>query len=350
MRAAQIVAFHKPLEVGEVPDPTPGPADAVVRVEAEGICRTDWHAWQGHLSWVGLAPELPVIPGHEFSGVVEEVGREVRSIRPGDRVTVPFHEACGYCGYCLAGVPNRCENLQIFGITHNGGYAQYVLVRNADFNCIKLPESVDFLTAAAIGCRYMTAYHGVTKRGNVRPGQWVVVHGCGGVGLSAVQIAAAMGAQVIAVDVSDQKLAKAKEEGAVATINARRENVPETIKELTRGGADVSIDALGIRDTVRNSVLCLRKGGRHVQIGLTTSQERGEVELPMDIIVAQELEVHGSLGNPHPDYRGLLALVERGTLKPASLVSRTVRLDEASNVLEQMSEFATLGFHIITEF
>ncbi|HEY8415403.1 MAG TPA: zinc-dependent alcohol dehydrogenase family protein, partial [Thermaerobacter sp.] len=350
MRAAQIVAFQKPLEVGEVPDPTPGPADAVVRVEAEGICRSDWHAWMGDWSWVGLSPELPVIPGHEFSGVVEAVGREVRGIRPGDRVTAPFHEACGHCGYCLAGVPNLCETVQIFGITRNGGYARYVLVHNADFNCIKLPESVDFLTAAAIGCRYMTAYHGVAKQGDVRPGQWVVVHGCGGVGLSAVQIATAMGAQVIAVDVSDEKLAKAREEGAVATVNARRESVPEAVRELTRGGADVSIDALGIRDTVRNSVLCLRKGGRHVQIGLTTSQEQGEVELPIDVIVAQELQIIGSLGNPHPDYRELLALVERGTLQPASLVSQTVRLDEASDVLQKMTEFGTLGFHIITEF
>ncbi|ADU51828.1 Alcohol dehydrogenase zinc-binding domain protein [Thermaerobacter marianensis DSM 12885] len=350
MLAAQIVAFQQPLRVERVPDPTPGPADAVIRVAAEGICRSDWHAWMGDWSWIGLSPALPIIPGHEFSGTVEAVGREVRRLRPGDRVTVPFHEACGHCSYCLGGVPNLCDAVQIYGITQNGGYAEYVLVRNADFNCIKLPDAVDFLTAAAIGCRYMTAFHGVTKQGDVRPGQWVVVHGCGGVGLSAVQIAAAMGAQVIAVDVSEQKLAKARDEGAVATVDARHENVPQAVKDLTRGGADVSIDALGIRDTVRNSVLCLRKGGRHVQIGLTTSQERGEVELPVDVIVAQELQIYGSLGNPHPDYRALLALVERGVLKPASLVSRTVRLEEASDVLHQMTEFGTLGFHVITEF
>jgi len=345
MRAARIVAFQKPLQVEDVPDPSPGPGDAVVRVQAEGICRSDWHTWMG--DW---PCELPRIPGHEFSGVVEAVGRDVRNIRPGDRVTAPYHEACGHCSYCLAGAPNLCDHIHIVGITRDGGYAQYVLVRNADFNCIKLPDEVDDLTAASLGCRYMTAYHGLTKQGNVRPGQWVAIHGCGGVGLSAVQIASAMGAQVIAVDISDEALAKAQAEGAVAAVNARRENVPEAIKEITKGGADVSVDALGIHDTVRNSVLSLRKGGRHVQIGLTTADERGEVGLPINLIVSNELQIYGSAGNPHPNYRGLMALVARGVLKPKSLVTRTVALEEASEVLEKMTNFEITGFHVITKF
>ncbi|ATY84981.1 alcohol dehydrogenase [Kyrpidia spormannii] len=351
MKAARLVEHKKPLPVMEVPDPKPGPGDAVLRVEACGICRSDWHAWQGDWSWIGLSPELPITPGHEFGGVVEEVGKDVKNYKRGDRVTVPFHAGCGHCQYCLSGVPNLCENLQIYGLVSgfDGGYAQYVLVKNADFNLIPLPENVDGVTAAAIGCRYMTGYHGVV-RGNVKPGDWVAIQGAGGVGLSAVQVAAALGGQVIAVDIDDAKLEKAREEGAVATINAKRENVPEAIKEITKGGAHVGIDALGVRDTVLNSVLSLRKGGRHVQVGLTTSEEGGMVSIPVDMITAMELEFVGSLGNPHPAYRGLLSLVSSGRLNPKTLVNKEVGLEDVSQTFEDMSNFRTKGFHVITKF
>jgi D-arabinose 1-dehydrogenase-like Zn-dependent alcohol dehydrogenase len=348
MKAAVMVAQREPLEIREMPDPTPGPHDAVVRVEAEGICRSDWHAWMGDWSWIGFSPQLPIIPGHELGGVVEAVGSEVRSVQVGDRVTVPFHEGCGRCTYCLGGRPNLCDNPQVLGFSHDGGYAQFVRVPNAEFNCIKLPEGVESRVAAAIGCRYMTGYHAVTRQGQIRPGQWVAVHGAGGVGLSAIQVANAAGAQVIAVDIDDAKLQKAMEEGAIATLNARTEDVPAAIKEITRGGAHVSIDALGISDTVTNSILCLRKGGRHVQVGLTTQNEHGMVALPVDAMVVMELEFVGSLGNPHPDYAGLLALVERGKLQPQSLITRDVALEEASDVLRSMTDFKTVGFNVIT--
>ncbi|WP_029423425.1 zinc-dependent alcohol dehydrogenase family protein [Alicyclobacillus macrosporangiidus] len=349
MKAARIVEHRQPLQIEEVPDPTPGPHDAVVRVQASGICRSDWHAWMGDWSWIGLTPELPIIPGHEFGGEVVEVGHEVRSFRLGDRVTVPFHYACGHCEYCHSGVPNLCLDTRVYGISWDGGYAEYVLVRNADFNLIRLPESVDALTAAAIGCRYMTGYHGV-MRGNVKPGQWVAVQGAGGVGLSAIQVATAVGAQVIAVDIDDEKLEKARQEGAVAVVNARRDNVPEAIREITQGGAHVGIDALGVRETVLNSVLSLRKGGRHVQIGLTTAEEGGIVGLPIDAITAMELEIVGSLGNPHPKYTGLLQLVASGRLRPTTLVERQVSLDDVNEVFQNMTEFRTRGFNIITRF
>ncbi|GIM47903.1 alcohol dehydrogenase [Collibacillus ludicampi] len=349
MKAAQILEHRKPLRIGEVPDPTPGPKDVILRVEACGVCRSDWHAWMGDWEWIGLSPQLPIIPGHEFGGVVEAVGKEVKNFRPGDRVTAPFHEGCSHCPNCLSGHSNRCDHLQIFGFSYDGGYAQYVRVPNGDFNLIRLPDEVDTLTAAAIGCRYMTGYHGV-MRANVEPGNWLAVHGAGGVGLSAVQVGNAIGAQVIAVDVDDAKLAKAKEEGAVAVVNARKENVTEAIKEITQGGAHASIDALGIRETILNSVLCLRKGGRHVQIGLTTKEEGGMVGLPVDAITAMELEVVGSLGNPHSAYDGLLALIARGKLNPKSLVTREIALDDVSSVLDDMTNFKTFGFNVITEF
>lgn len=349
MKAVRIVKHREPLQLETLPDPTPGPQDAVVRVQATGVCRSDWHAWMGDWTWLGLAPKLPVIPGHEFGGEVVAVGRDVHRYKEGDRVTVPFHYACGHCEYCLRGVPNLCMETGIYGFTWDGSYAEFVVVRNADFNLIRLPDEVDAITAAAIGCRFMTGYHGV-MRGRVRPGDWVAIHGAGGVGLSAIQVATAIGAQVIAVDIDDAKLEKAREQGAVATVHARRENVPGAIREITKGGAHVSIDALGVRETILNSVLSLRKGGRHVQIGLTTSEESGMVTLPIDMITAMELEVVGSLGNPHPDYTGLLSLVAQGRLRPKELVEREIGLEDVTEVFERMTRYETRGFNVITRF
>ncbi|MEH6948182.1 zinc-dependent alcohol dehydrogenase family protein [Bacillus sp. JJ634] len=349
MRAAQIIEQGKPLRIGHVPDPTPGPHDVIVKVEASGVCRSDWHAWMGDWEWIGLSPVLPIIPGHELGGVVEAVGREVKNFRPGDRVTTPFHEGCSHCLNCLSGQSNRCDSLQIFGFSYDGAYAEYVKVPNGDFNLVALPDEVDTLTAAAIGCRYMTGYHGV-MRSNIKPGNWLVVHGAGGVGLSAVQVANAIGAQVIAVDVDEAKLDMAKEEGAVVGVNARQENVVEAIREITKGGAHASIEALGIQETILNSVTSLRKGGRHVQIGLTTKNEGGLVGLPIDAITAMELEVVGSLGNPRSEYNGLLALIAQGKLNPKSLISREIALDDVSEVLHDMTSYKTYGFNVITQF
>jgi propanol-preferring alcohol dehydrogenase len=350
MKAAQIVAFGQPLELRDVAEPSAGRGDAVVRVEAEGICRSDWHAWMGDGSWIGLKPTLPITPGHELAGEVVEVGHDVEQVAVGDRVTVPFHEGCGRCSQCQTAKPNRCEKLQIIGFSHDGGYAQFVRILEADFNCVKLPETVDAVTAAAIGCRYMTAYHAVTTQGCVRPGYWVAVYGAGGVGLSAVQVASAVGANPIAVDIDESKLERAKQEGAAVVVNAQATDAPRLIKEVTGGGAHVSLDALGIETTVTNSVKSLRRGGRHVQVGLTTKEEGGKVALPIDIMTSWELEFVGSLGNPHPNYAGLLALVESGKLRPQSLIGQHLSLESAGEVLASMTDFKTTGINVITEF
>lgn len=349
MRAAQIIEQRKPLLIGNVPDPTPGPKDVIVRVEASGICRSDWHAWMGDWEWIGLSPQLPIIPGHEFGGVVEAVGAEVKGFKAGDRVTSPFHRGCTTCKNCMSGNSNRCDDLQIFGFSFDGAYAEYILIPDGDFNLIKLPDGVDSQAAAAIGCRYMTGFHAIV-RGAVQPGEWVVIHGVGGVGLSAVQVGNAVGAMVIAVDVDDEKLAMAKREGAVATINARNENVVEAIQEITKGGAHVSLEALGIRETIMNSIHSLRKGGRHVQVGLTTKEEGGVVGLPVDMITAMELEIVGSIGNPHAEYDGLLRLISQGRLNPKSLVTKEVALSDVTSVLNEMTNYNTFGFNVITDF
>jgi len=353
MHAAQITAFRSPIQVDEVPVAAPRADGAVVRVEASGVCRSDWHFWNQDLEWIGLNLKLPANPGHEVGGVVEEVGRDVRTIKVGDRVTIPFHEADGTCPECRAGFQNLCDHSIAPGIQRGGGWAQYITVTAADLNCIPLPEGVDSLSAAALGCRYMTAYRAVTDRGRVQPGQWLAVQGCGGVGLSAVQIAAASNALVVAVDVDDRKLAKARDEGAAATINAlglTPVQVGEAVKDATGGGAHVSLDALGRGFTFHQSIHSLRKRGRHVQVGNHLAGGRGQVAIPVDLLTMMEWEIVGSLGNPHPKYAELLQLVAHQKLRPARLVTREIALNEVTDTLERMTRFDTIGFEVITRF
>lgn len=346
MRAVVMEGVRQPLVVREFPDPVIGPKDALVRVEACGVCRSDWHLWQGDLSWVGFELPLPVVLGHEWAGTVEAVGDEVEHIRPGQRVLTPFHNGCGNCQLCRVGLPNICDNQAGFA----GGFAQKAAIHAADFNAIPLPDNVSFEAGAAMGCRFMTSYHGVADRGEVSGGDWVVVNGCGGIGLSAVQVAAALGAQVIAVDLEEGKLSLARSQGAVETINALEHDVPARVREITDGGANVSVDALGIKATMLNSVNSLRKGGVHVQIGITSADEAGEVGLPIDFITMSEIEFRGSLGLPNQNYPSMLNMVASGKLQPETIVSETISIDQVPEVVESMTTFQTTGFVTITDF
>jgi D-arabinose 1-dehydrogenase-like Zn-dependent alcohol dehydrogenase len=350
VKAARLTQLGSPLAIEDVPEPDPGPRDAVVKVEFEGICRTDWHTWVGDWSWIGLAPELPITMGHEFAGAVIAVGSEVTGIQVGDRVAVPFHEACGRCPYCRAGRTNLCDALEFLGMSHDGGYAEYVRVVNADLNCVPLPEAVSFDAAAALGCRFMTAWHALQHQAAVRAGEWVAVHGVGGIGLSAVQIGTALGAGVVAVDIDDRKLAAAREQGASATVNAREGNVVEAVKEATGGGAHVALGGLGTASLVNAALMSLRKGGRLVQVGLTSKDEQGIVGIPLDELIEAELTIVGSVGNPHIHLPALLELVAAGRLDPAGLVTERVPLEGAQGVLERMTGFDTVGFAVIDRF
>jgi D-arabinose 1-dehydrogenase-like Zn-dependent alcohol dehydrogenase len=336
--------------VEDVAIPDPGPRDAIVRVALEGICRTDWHTWMGDWSWVGLAPPLPITMGHEFAGDVVVVGTEVTGTRVGDRVAVPFHEACGRCEYCRAGRTNLCDAMEFLGMTHDGGYAEYVRVVNADLNCVPLADEVSYEAAAALGCRFMTAWHAVQHQAGVRAGEWLAVHGVGGIGLSAVQIGAALGAGVIAVDIDDRKLEAARAQGAALTINARGTDVAEAIKEATRGGAHAALGGHGAEALVQAAILGLRKGGRLVQVGLTSKEEQGIVGIPLDELIEGELTIVGSVGNPHIHLPALLRLVADGRLNPSALVTERVALEQADDVLERMTTFDTVGFALIDRF
>lgn len=349
MRALRMTDYRKPLEITDVPDPEPGPDGAVVRVTACGICRTDWHIWNGDWTWGGMDVPKPLTLGHEVAGVVEAVGPQVDRVRVGQRVTIPFHMACGQCHFCRAGRQNLCDDLATAGTDVDGGWAELLHVPHANLNAVALPDEIGDLAGSTLGCRYMTAYRGVTARGHAAPGEWVGVFGCGGVGLSAVQIATAAGAYVVAVDLDVHKLDLARAHGAVAVVDAAgTDDVPSAVQDLTGGGTDLSVAALGRHANVLNALWSLRKGGRLAQIGLTSADDQGTLPLPLDVFVQREWELIGSNGNPHSHYRELLRQVRRGTLRPQDLVTRQVGLEQVGDVLASMGDFETVGYEILT--
>jgi alcohol dehydrogenase len=325
VRAVRYDAVGAPPYLTHVDDPA-CPDDGIVdAVRATGVCRSDWHAWQGHEEVA-----LPHVPGHEYAGTVAAVGHDVRTLHEGDRVTVPFVLGCGTCDYCRNGDAQVCPDQLQPGFSLPGSFAEMVAVPRADANVVPLPDDVSYAAAAALGCRFATAYRAVVTHGRVRRDQWVAVLGCGGVGLSAVMIAVARGARVVAVDVRQDALDAATALGAEATARTAEE-----IRDLTGGGAHVGLDAIGDPAAAATSIRSLRPRGRHVQVGLLVGDD-AMTSLPMDLVVGRELAVLGSHGMPAVDYPELLDLVARGTLRPDALVARTIGLDRAAEALAQM--------------
>ncbi len=345
MRAAYFEEFGQPLTIQRLPDPILTDDGVVITVKANGICRSDWHGWMGHDADV----RLPHVPGHELAGVVAAVGKDVRNWKTGDRVTLPFACGCGTCDQCASGNQQVCDDYFQPGFTAWGSFAEYVAIRYADTNLVRLPEQIDFVEAASLGCRFITSFRAIAVQARVQPGEWVVVHGCGGIGLSAVMIANAIGAQVIGVDINAETLKLAESIGAAATLNARDVNPVEAIREITRGGAQVSIDALGSSETCRNSVMSLRKRGRHVQIGVMAAESK-ETALPMGWVMFNELELIGSHGMQAHAYGPMLEMIVSGKLQPAQLISRTVTLEESLDVLQAMGELPPTGVVVIDRF
>jgi D-arabinose 1-dehydrogenase-like Zn-dependent alcohol dehydrogenase len=343
VRALVFEEFGGPLAVREVPAPRAPDGGVVVRVEASGLCRSDWHAWQGHDPDV----VLPHVPGHELAGTVAALGDGARGWAVGDRVTVPFVNACGRCAQCAAGEQQVCARQTQPGFTRWGSLAELVTVDAAEVNLVRLPEGLAASTAAVLGCRYATAYRAVVQVGRVRPGEWVAVHGCGGVGLSAVQTAVAAGARVVAVDVSPAALDLARGFGAASVVDGGAGDAAAEVVELTGGGAHVSLDAVGAAATCEGSVRSLRPRGRHVQVGLL-SPAQGRPAVPMDRVIALELEVLGSHGMAAHAYPELLGLVASGRLAPQRLVTRTLSLDEAVEALPAVGRDP--GIAVVTSF
>jgi alcohol dehydrogenase len=341
MRAVYYEAFQQLPVIATLADPTPSPSGVVVKVEASGICRSDWHGWMGHDSDV----KLPHVPGHELAGTIVAVGRNVRNWKLGDRVTVPFVAGCGHCEECNAGHQQVCESQFQPGFTAWGSFAEFVALEYADGNLVRLPESMGFDTAAGLGCRFVTSFRAVVDQGRASPGEWVAVHGCGGVGLSAIMIAAAMGARVIAVDLTDEKLALAHALGAEVLINGSQLDVVKAVRDATGGGAHLSLDALGHSSTSYNSISNLRRRGRHVQVGLMKP-----ARVPMDRIISYELEIRGSHGMQAHRYGAMMNMIESGKLQPQKLIGNRIALEEAPSALVAMDKFSGLGISVITQF
>ncbi|BCX46699.1 alcohol dehydrogenase [Haloferula helveola] len=332
MKCVQVREFAQPLELAEVAEPSPPPGGVVIEVKAAGLCRSDWHAWQGHDADIR---SLPHIPGHEFSGTVVAVGRGVERWQPGDRVTAPFACGCGSCPECASGNSQVCPSQYQPGFSGPGVFAELVALPHADHNLVGLPKSVGFGEAASLGCRFATAFRALAHadQAALRPGETLAVFGCGGVGLSAVMIGAALGAEVIAIDLRTEALQQAREFGAAHVLNA---GDLEGIAEWTHGrGVNVAVDAIGSRETCIQAIHSLAPRGRHIQIGLMFGDDAAPA-LPMPSIIAKELRVIGSHGMAASRYPEMLEMVASGRLSPARLVSRSIALHEVPAALEAM--------------
>lgn len=346
MKAAIFTEFGKPLSIKNVDKPIPSDSGVVIEVKATGLCRSDWHGWMGNDPDISL----PHVPGHELAGVIESVGKDVKKFKIGQRVTVPFVCGCGSCSECSTGNQQVCEEQFQPGFTGWGSFAEYVAIDYADVNLVSLPDEIDYVTAASLGCRFVTSFRAVVDQGKVTAGQWVAVHGCGGVGLSAIMIANAIGANIVAVDIDDEKLAFAKSIGATVTFNVTKsKDVVQDIIDITGGGVHVSIDALGSPTTSFNSVKNLRRRGKHIQVGLMLGDHK-HPEVPMDKVIANELEILGSHGIQAHRYAALLAMIKDGKLEPEKLIHKTITLEESLEALTDMDSFVGTGMTVIDSF
>lgn len=338
VRAVVYEEYAGPVVVRDVAEPACPRDGVLVRVAATGVCRSDWHAYQGH----DPVP-LPMTPGHELAGVVHEVGSGVRDWHEGDRVTVPFVVACGVCEYCVAGEMQVCPRQQQPGFTYAGSWAELVAVPAADANLVRVPDDVDLVAAAALGCRFATAFRALHTHAPVGAGDVLAVHGAGGVGLSAVMIGAALGAAVVAVDPTPSRRALALDLGATHVVDpGEHDDTAQAVVELT-GGAHVSMDAVGSPTTASASVRSLRRRGRHVQVGLLLGPD-ADASLHLDRVVAHELTVVGSHGMPSGEYPAMLAMVESGALDPSRLVDDPITLDQAPDALVAMGRPGQSGW------
>ena len=330
MKAAVFVGANKSLEIQDIPTPEIGPDDVLVKVAACGVCHTDLH-YIDH--GVPTVKKPPMILGHEPSGTIAAIGSNATQWTEGDRVLLPAVLSCGVCRFCRTGRENICEKMVMFGNMVDGAYAEYVVAPAKDI--FRLPDELPLEESSIIADAISTPYFAVVQRGQARAGDTVLILGCGGVGMSAVQIAAAVGCSVIAVDIVPEKLEMAKSLGAAAVINAKEcENLGKTIKKMTGGGVDVAFEIIGNPETQRQAFDCLRKGGRLVVVGYTHK------ELPLNAgkIMFFEMEVVGSLGCRPVDYPKIIEMARLGQIKVKELVTGTLPLEKINDAFDLMRQ------------
>lgn len=343
MRAAVLKAFNEDLVIEDVAMPACPDDGVVLEVLACGVCRSDWHGWVGENPRV----KLGAIGGHEYCGVVVEAGPDSQW-QKGDRLVAPFILACGTCPNCRAGAQNTCVDQRMPGFSEPGAFAQYVAVPR-DHNLARLPDEISPTVAAALGCRVTTSWHALTGRAALQAGEWIAVHGTGGIGLSAAILARAMGARVIVVDVVQEKLDHALGLGMEAAVNAASGDAAAQIKEITGGGAHVAVEALGIPQTVNASLECLRPLGRHVQVGMPVGHN-AVMDINMSAVYQGNLALYGTRGMPSWRYPSLLGLITSGAVDMSPLIAREISLSQTGAELAAFNGPTPPGVAVITDF
>jgi len=322
VKAAVFLGPNQPLKIEEVPTPRPGAGEILVKVAACGVCHTDLH-YIDH--GVPTFKQPPMILGHEASGTVAELGEGVTKWKPGDRVLLPAVLSCGVCRQCREGRENICDDMKMFGNHVDGAYAEYVLAPAKD--ALSLPDELPLVEASIIADAVSTPFHAVVNRARVKPGQWVAVFGCGGVGINCVQVAAAVGASVIAIDALPEKLELAKKLGAQFVINpaeVEKGRFDKAIRKLIGDGVDVAFEAIGKPETIQAAYNCIRKGGLCVVIGYTNLG----VEIPASRLMFYEQALIGSLGCRPVDYPRIIEMARIGKLKVKELVTSKFPLND----------------------
>lgn len=333
-QAGQVAALFKsprlPLAVEPHPLGKPGAGQAVVRVEAAGVCGSDVHMWRGNVP----VRQTPIVLGHEIAGVIEQCGEDAAPWQSGDRVIVRAAAGCGQCSHCRRGYDNLCPHQTVLGMDTDGGFARYVLCRAT--NLVALPPEVPFETGAILTDAVATPYHALTERGHLRPGESVVIFGCGGLGTHAVQLARLLGAAVVvAVDVRQAALDRVRRLGADATINSTAEGAHKAVQRLTEGGADLALDFVGRPETASQALRCLRPGGRLVIVGMGHEQ----ISLPPPAVFAwREHAVIGSFGSTRRDLDEVLDLVRSGRLDLSGSITGRFPLAAVNEALELLAQ------------
>lgn len=336
MKAAVFHEPNQPLKIEEVEIPKIESHEILVKIAACGVCNTDLH-YIDH--GVPTFKKPPMILGHEPSGYVEQVGADVKNFKEGDRVLIPPVFSCGYCDNCRLGRENICLNMFMLGNHIDGAYAEYVKVPAKD--CQSLPEDMPLEESSIIADAISTPFHAVKNRAKVKPGDSVVVFGCGGVGINVVQIAAAVGGSVIALDIKDDKLELAKQLGAQHTINPTDKEDKALLKEiraLTGGGADIAIEAIGNPKTIELGPATLKPGGLHCQVGYT----HHNVPVNAGRLMFREIEIMGSLGCRPVDYPKIIEMVRTGKIQLEPVVTHKFKLEEIDQAFDLMRKGESL--------